>query len=51
MARRSAFPFQYKNDFGQVREHDVRFEGVVHNLQRRYLETNSENVGSRLKTI
>lgn len=42
------FPFQYKNDFGQVRSTMARFEGVVHNLQRRYLETNSENAREQI---
>ncbi|MFX4941283.1 hypothetical protein ABTC18_20245, partial [Acinetobacter baumannii] len=31
--------FRYENEFGQVREAVVPFEGVIPNLQRRHLET------------
>ncbi|UOF91350.1 excinuclease ABC subunit UvrA [Fodinisporobacter ferrooxydans] len=36
--------FQYDNDFGQSRVAELPFEGVVHNLQRRYRETASESI-------
>ncbi|GBF10596.1 excinuclease ABC subunit UvrA [Tepidibacillus sp. HK-1] len=34
--------FRYENEFGQVREADVPFEGVIPNLERRYKETVSD---------
>ncbi|MBN2907939.1 excinuclease ABC subunit UvrA [Polycladomyces sp. WAk] len=37
-------PFRYTNDLGHRRETQVRFEGVVNNLQRRYHETGSDSV-------
>jgi len=34
--------FHYENDFGQVKTAEVFFEGVIPNLERRYLETASD---------
>ena len=34
--------FRYENDFGQVRENYVEFEGVLNNVERRYRDTNSD---------
>ena len=34
--------FRYENDFGQVRENRVEFEGVLANVERRFKETNSD---------
>ncbi|HZG70601.1 MAG TPA: excinuclease ABC subunit UvrA [Chondromyces sp.] len=34
--------FRYKNDFGQVRENYIVFEGVIPNVERRYRETSSD---------
>lgn len=34
--------FRYENDFGQSKEAYVPFEGIVHNLERRYRDTASE---------
>ena len=31
--------FRYENDFGQVRENHIEFEGVFDNVERRYQET------------
>ena len=28
--------FHYENDFGQVRENHIEFEGVIRNIERRY---------------
>ena len=28
--------FRYENEFGQVRENDIEFEGVIANIERRY---------------
>ena len=36
------FHFHYENDFGGVRDVDIPFEGVMHNISRRFHETNSE---------
>lgn len=36
--------FRYENEFGHSREAHVPFEGVVHNLERRYRETASEGI-------
>ncbi|MGD8190225.1 excinuclease ABC subunit UvrA [Brevibacillus ginsengisoli] len=36
--------FRYENEFGQVREAVVPFEGVISNLQRRHLETSSDYI-------
>jgi excinuclease ABC subunit A len=36
--------FRYENEFGHSRDAQVPFEGVVHNLERRYRETGSEGI-------
>lgn len=36
--------FRYENDFGHTREALVPFEGIVHNLERRYRETGSDGI-------
>lgn len=36
--------FRYENEFGQVREAVVAYEGVIPNLQRRHLETSSDYI-------
>ncbi|MCM3338792.1 excinuclease ABC subunit UvrA [Paenibacillus sp. MER TA 81-3] len=36
--------FRYENDFGHSKEAHVVFEGVIHNLERRYRETASEGI-------
>lgn len=36
--------FRYENEFGHSREAQVPFEGVVHNLERRYRETASDGI-------
>lgn len=40
--------FRYENEFGQVRESLIVFEGVIPNLQRRYLETGSEYIREQM---
>ncbi|MBD1372217.1 excinuclease ABC subunit UvrA [Hazenella sp. IB182357] len=42
------FSFQYTNDMGYTRESQTKFEGVIHNLGRRYRETASEGVRDSL---
>lgn len=34
--------FRYENDFGQIREGYIQFEGVIRNVERRYKETSSD---------
>ncbi|CAM3518377.1 excinuclease ABC subunit UvrA [Brevibacillus invocatus] len=41
--------FRYENEFGQVREAAVAFEGVIPNLQRRHLETSSEYIREQIE--
>lgn len=36
--------FRYENDFGHSKEALVPFEGIVHNLERRYRETGSDGI-------
>ena len=36
------FYFHYENDYGQVRENLVEFEGVLHNIERRYRDSSSD---------
>ena len=36
------FHFNYKNDFGNVRDSDMPFEGVINNISRRYHTTSSD---------
>lgn len=41
--------FRYENDFGQVRENYIEFEGVLHNVERRYKETSSDYVREQME--
>ena len=41
--------FRYENDFGQVRENHVEFEGVLNNVERRYRETNSDYIRDQME--
>jgi len=41
--------FRYENEFGQVREAIVPFEGVIPNLQRRHLETSSDYIREQIE--
>ncbi len=36
--------FRYENEFGHTRDAQVPFEGIVHNLERRYRETASDGI-------
>ena len=36
------FYFHYENDYGQVRENLVEFEGVLRNIERRYQDSSSD---------
>ncbi|WP_077328047.1 excinuclease ABC subunit UvrA [Virgibacillus siamensis] len=41
--------FHYKNDFGNVRDNDIFFEGVLNNIARRYKETSSDFIRETLE--
>ncbi|WP_227394251.1 excinuclease ABC subunit UvrA [Jeotgalibacillus aurantiacus] len=41
--------FRYENDFGQVRENNIIFEGVLPNVERRYKETSSEYIREQMQ--
>ncbi|KRN28496.1 uvrA1 protein [Lactobacillus selangorensis] len=43
------FHFHYKNDFGGIRDVDAAFEGVMHNVERRYKETNSDFTRGKMR--
>lgn len=41
--------FRYENDFGQVRENYIQFEGVISNVERRYRETSSDYIREQME--
>ncbi|MED1205486.1 excinuclease ABC subunit UvrA [Heyndrickxia acidicola] len=41
--------FRYENDFGQVRENYIKFEGVISNVARRYKETGSDFIREQME--
>ncbi|MCV9884397.1 excinuclease ABC subunit UvrA [Metabacillus halosaccharovorans] len=41
--------FRYENDFGQVRENYIQFEGVIRNVERRYKETTSDFIREQME--
>ena len=41
--------FRYENDFGQVRENLVEFEGVLHNIERRYRDSSSDYIREQME--
>ncbi|WP_409302699.1 excinuclease ABC subunit UvrA [Peribacillus sp. SCS-155] len=41
--------FRYENDFGQVRENYIQFEGVIKNVERRYKETSSDYIREQME--
>ncbi|MCR2822432.1 excinuclease ABC subunit UvrA [Lederbergia panacisoli] len=41
--------FRYQNDFGQVRESNIRFEGIIRNVERRYQETSSDYIREQME--
>ncbi|WP_144448795.1 excinuclease ABC subunit UvrA [Halalkalibacter nanhaiisediminis] len=42
--------FRYENEFGQIRENDIVFEGVMNNVARRYHETSSDYIREQMET-
>ncbi|MGD6940649.1 excinuclease ABC subunit UvrA [Cytobacillus gottheilii] len=41
--------FRYENDFGQIREGYINFEGVIPNIERRYKETSSDFIREQME--
>jgi len=41
--------FHYENDFGQVRDNEVEFEGVLANVERRYKGTGSDYIREQME--
>ncbi|MDZ5474119.1 excinuclease ABC subunit UvrA [Bacillus sp. 31A1R] len=41
--------FRYENDFGQIRENYIHFEGVIRNIERRYKETSSDYIREQME--
>ncbi|MGG0888295.1 excinuclease ABC subunit UvrA [Cytobacillus horneckiae] len=41
--------FKYENDFGQIREGNIHFEGVINNIQRRYKDTSSDYIREQME--
>lgn len=41
--------FRYENDFGQIRENYIVFEGVIRNVERRYKETSSDYIREQME--
>ncbi|MCC3356004.1 excinuclease ABC subunit UvrA [Bacillus sp. REN16] len=41
--------FHYENDWGQVRENYIQFEGVIRNVERRYKETSSDYIREQME--
>lgn len=41
--------FRYENDWGQVRENYIQFEGVLRNIERRYKETSSDFIREQME--
>ncbi|WP_134704505.1 excinuclease ABC subunit UvrA [Ammoniphilus sp. YIM 78166] len=44
------FRFVYESEFGTKRDAEIYFEGIVHNLQRRYTESTSDYVREMIET-
>lgn len=41
--------FRYENDFGQLRENTIIFEGVLRNIERRYKDTSSDYIREQME--
>lgn len=41
--------FRYESEFGQVRENNIVFEGVVRNIERRYKDTTSDFIRDQME--
>ncbi|AIY04846.1 excinuclease ABC subunit A [Planococcus sp. PAMC 21323] len=41
--------FRYENDYGQIRDNHIQFEGVLSNVDRRYRETSSDYIREQME--
>ena len=41
--------FRYQNDYGQIRDNHIHFEGVLSNVDRRYRETSSDYIRDQME--
>ena len=41
--------FRYENEWGQIREGNIEFEGVIRNVERRYKETSSDYIREQME--
>ncbi|QFF99993.1 excinuclease ABC subunit UvrA [Psychrobacillus glaciei] len=41
--------FRYENEFGQVRDSKIQFEGVLSNIERRYKDTSSDYIREQME--
>ena len=41
--------FRYENEFGQVRDNKIQFEGVLSNIERRYKDTSSDYIREQME--
>jgi excinuclease ABC subunit A len=41
--------FRYENDFGQIRDNQIEFEGIMRNVERRYKETSSDYIREQME--
>lgn len=41
--------FHYENEFGNIRDQDIQFEGVLHNVERRFKETTSDYIREQME--
>jgi excinuclease ABC subunit A len=41
--------FRYENDFGQIRDNEIEFEGILRNVERRYKDTNSDYIREQME--
>ncbi len=48
-SKREKIFFHYENDFGQMREGYIEYEGVVRNVERRYKETSSDFIREQME--
>ncbi|MED1468654.1 excinuclease ABC subunit UvrA [Bacillus salipaludis] len=48
-SEREKIYFRYENDFGQIREGHIEFEGVLRNVERRYKETSSDYIREQME--
>lgn len=41
--------FHYENEFGNIRDQDIQFEGVLRNIERRFKETTSDYIREQME--